>query len=893
MRDPLIEQKKEEKEVNLADEIPEDKLKEIQQDIIAEYQQMLQGKDIVPHRYLLYDDLYNGKYKQQYFSCFGYEKENNAAQPFLKLVNRLALTHTGFYNQFVEDWESKDANEVNTLLEIFDGVNKRSYKDLNKAIDTIVAAYAENYEDNEKRNVNEINKFINQILNFKPKNKNNDYFELSDFITDLKGSHPNIKLQYRDILKIRKLREDCRNAEVKLSGTLKTLKKDINHYLLSLKGEKRRITRLDPKEGDAFQEKYRVDKMLDENQITAKHALKAKKDQHKFISKLVGRNVAVGEGAVAGVAMGGFLATLGVAAPIALPIGVLTGIGGAICNYYLVRDDTNLMLNQIRLKDMFGKLSKNERDVALLLGSCSLATGFVYGALSAMKLYSGLLMPLFTTMHASHTTAVVLGTGIASLPVMFTAIGFASIFFFVIADAIKNDPWLSTKTYFHKNYIDLGWREMTHGERFSTAVGCFGNFLKLMLGVTINLIITVVSFGIFHSSGVKLLSTIANNSIANSMSMALTIINSFIITAFGLQKINQILQETTWKDIGKTLFLLVPYYLPKLTMKIVSLGLGALCALPGAAVLAISSIPELLVHLVTHTLQIALGLVHSVLKMLLDLPKNLLMLPPLAIATIGFIVAGVLQIIRTPFSLLYRQLCSATGTDILAGMTNPLNYLSAGLMKIAFSLLAATNWINNKCDATYLKSELSKGFNWLQNGIADSRAYLNQKMQPALTAVYIAGLAFYKGCTQLGVCNFLFGCLFGWMNTSTDKKPTSENEKLPSKKLAEKNNGIELNPIQKSVISSAEKATMFAKGCAGLNSTGQAALMVGNASVVASSLHQAAAPVVAGCEFFYSVAPLNISIDATIANDMQVTPALPAEEKQDGDEKEYQAVVCS
>ena len=354
--------------------------------------------------------------------------------------------------------------------------------------------------------------------------------------------------------------EKLAKQKAEIDSQLKMLKRGIHHFQeehgfqARLEHQKQKIL---------LEDSYTYSKEAKDYIAPAKQNIRRKKRENKFIATLVGASVGVGEGTVAGVGMGMFLMSLGLAGlagpigwGIAIAAGVIVFAAGAVCNYYLIKLDTYDVLNQFRLgyfwKDDNGKPLSWSKKIAMGFGgSLAIGGGFSYGALSFFAMKTSVLAPLLA--KAGLTGAVLFGvsSGLASFFVIPTAIGITCMFYFVIGDFIKYERWKGIAKYTRKNFVEP-FRGVSTGKEFAFACAeVVFNGLKILTGLLLNIAITVVSFGVFHRKGVDLLTSFAvGPSLASTISTVMVSISVSVGFVFGVRKIDSLTQKWTPRDVA-------------------------------------------------------------------------------------------------------------------------------------------------------------------------------------------------------------------------------------------------------------------------------------------------------------------------------------------------------
>jgi hypothetical protein len=320
------------------------------------------------------------------------------------------------------------------------------------------------------------------------------------------------KLHY-DLQKIHQEKE----ANDKLAHhQLKELKKDIHHLAQQL-GLYSRIAKDN-------QDQYYV--ATEQEAKSLVHEKKQRdrqiKHQNKWLAFFSAIFVGLGEGLVP-------VAGVVAAFPI-IPFWVallVAGTTGWFCNYFLFKDDTNSMLKEFRLKkniteqekdgtpkktksvrglflnEKNEEISRVKKGLILFFGALSLATGFVYGALSFFSVHDAVLniLPSLSNVGANV---------LAAAPAIATAIGMTCIFFTVISDFIKNERWNGIASYFRNTY-SAPWKAMNTAEKLQHIfLRCPFEILKLTFGIAVNIIITVATFGMFYKNALDLLGKVVN-----------------------------------------------------------------------------------------------------------------------------------------------------------------------------------------------------------------------------------------------------------------------------------------------------------------------------------------------------------------------------------------------
>src|SRR3990167_5433938 len=294
--------------------------------------------------------------------------------------------------------------------------------------------------------------------------------------------------------------------------------------------------------------------------------------------------VAIGEGSVAAVAG----ATVIGCAPLAIALGVVTFICGAVANYYLIRSDAyNTILSffmEVKVNDKNGTLVKvramyldkdgnivsiKTRVIINIFSICALSAGFVYGALAAMSMFKGVLLPFLLKVGTAKILAFALAGVLSAIPVVFLAIGMAAIFYAVINDFIKNKRWIGIASYFRDTYFPAYFSELTTLEKLAhVLVRVPFQLIKLSLCLSIVAIITVASLGVFHTRGVELLKLLmCPDKMATVFATVATVLNAAMSVIFGVDKIQGVFNLLSLRTLVKAIC-----FIPLLVMPILFLS---------------------------------------------------------------------------------------------------------------------------------------------------------------------------------------------------------------------------------------------------------------------------------------------------------------------------------
>lgn len=220
-------------------------------------------------------------------------------------------------------------------------------------------------------------------------------------------------------------------------------------------------------------------------------------------------------------------------------------------------------------KDLFAELIEKKyvpgdavqqvkKDFAISLGGMSLTTGLVYGALSAIKLYSGVLAPLIGAASITGLPGVALGVGTALPPVFLTALGFFSMYFFVIAELIEKERWIGIKNYFYDKFFDVAWSELSISEKFAQLASWIFEVIKILLVVSVAVVVCTVSFKMFRDQVIEVASNILSEDNDLLFATLITMISSFICYVFNVKKLSDMTLKHTLADLLVGLLLLVP-----------------------------------------------------------------------------------------------------------------------------------------------------------------------------------------------------------------------------------------------------------------------------------------------------------------------------------------------
>ena len=581
--------------------------------------------------------------------------------------------------------------------------------------------------------------------------------------------------------------------------------------------------------------------------------------------------VAFGEGTVAGVAMATFLIALGVGIPIplAIIIGVLTGLAGAFCNYYLVKGDTFGVAKDVVIKGFFSKLSGIKRDLAIVLGLGSLATGFVYGALSAMQIFNGLLTPIFTKIGLPHAMVTILGVGLASLPVLFTTVGIASIFFYVIADFIKNERWLEIRNYWYRNYWDLGWGEMSPAEKLNTFfIICGFRFIKLAVALTVNIAITIASFGVFHANGVKLLSHILNSSTAGAAGLFLAITSAITSFPFGVKKIASVILPIAFTSLMKGLTLLLPYYIPLLVCAVVLQSFKLLTHL--------LLVPHYFVALVRFVAaDVVLNMMQKIVPNVLQMIKELISSPTNICIALTVALALVVAASFAASTLLASAIGIVSYIALLQWFPvfhsdSYVKFFENVHQKLRDKLLAACfNLFRTASDLNEAKSARGADFiSWVRGGLVSCRSGVKSGMNFDDTRFFIWCRKRYDSMHQFDIEKTVNLGLAVHVKYKIEKKIDGVKQDKPLDSASQpllSGQAETKRTIPEKVDDFGFQLMSFTLWTVVINALGQGCLMVSGAGLFETRFGKALGDLIAGgCEFLYSAAPNKIAVEGEL-----------------------------
>lgn len=314
---------------------------------------------------------------------------------------------------------------------------------------------------------------------------------------------------------------------------LKAIKKDIHHFATE-QGQRLRIkktnkTNVEDKSEDKpveYQPRYEL--VFGDSNSKEKESNRKTKQNIKTFAWLIALIVGFGEGLVA------------VAALLAFPMIpfwfslLVVGTSGWYCNFILFKGDIYDKVKEL----LFGKFFVNEKNETIsaakkglifLFGLLTLATGFVYGALSFLSVQG-----IFAA-----SLGIVAASALAALPAIATCIGMTSIYFSVISNFIKNEQWKKVGLYFYNTYINPPWDKLS---AFWTVAYYPFELTKLAFGLGLNAVVTIASFGLFHQSGLDLLKKFtASLSISNPLATGAGIANGFVSTPFNVANVQKLL----------------------------------------------------------------------------------------------------------------------------------------------------------------------------------------------------------------------------------------------------------------------------------------------------------------------------------------------------------------
>ena len=411
-------------------------------------------------------------------------------------------------------------------------------------------------------------------------------------------------------------------------------------------------------------------------------------------------NLAIGEGAVAGVAMAQFLVAAGIPMTVLpLSLSIIIGLCGAFCNYYLVHKDTKDLLNEIFVEDIFSTLKKESAlryHLAIFFGASALATGFAYAALSATQLFY-CLVPALLSAHISASIAFPLAVTIACLPVLFTATGLASIFFIVITNFFKEKQWEKVAKYFNQHFLNLTWNDKNLTEKAAQFAESVFKITMMLLGLAVNIIITLVSFGVFYKSGVNILSAFADANVAQLIAYILTAINIAIAFIFNAEKINTLFAEYTLENIYTNTLALPQKILNGLQYSACGL-LSVIFGIVTTLWRVLCDFPQHFTHSIIALLSYSIQLI---IYSISQVGQHILSLPCYTLALIPGLLYVATTLIKCALTLLTSALCIAA---CCIGQIDPAT-------KLQESLLASLDKINATL-STAIKAILQYPKNW-------------------------------------------------------------------------------------------------------------------------------------------------------------------------------------
>ncbi len=310
----------------------------------------------------------------------------------------------------------------------------------------------------------------------------------------------------------------------------------------------------------------------------AKAAARAKKSFFRIVADQGSKQVGISQGATSFVGFNLFFAALVPMAFISLPLALLVGLGAALCNTILVRQDTYDTLKKFFLGGLFinddgeyvleidpespkWSYTKAAFRIAcmLIVAVGSVGCGFSYGALAFVAMIKSIITPLFGLLALKMSA--IIPTLFAAVPAIATMIGLTALFFVVAADFVVNfttrckSIWNYFKTTYGINWdkvndICVKYHSSLDFKIFGMSVrpvafvmatgsyllGIVSSLAKLAIAVTFCLVYTTACFGSFYASGRALMLAVSTSSWSSIMVTALTYSNAVITGAFGLQK---------------------------------------------------------------------------------------------------------------------------------------------------------------------------------------------------------------------------------------------------------------------------------------------------------------------------------------------------------------------
>ncbi len=314
-----------------------------------------------------------------------------------------------------------------------------------------------------------------------------------------------------------------------------------------------------------------------------------------------------------------------------------------------------------------------KKDIAVILGSLCLSTGLVYGALSAMSIYAGVLTPVLTALHAGFIASL-LGASVLAFPVTLTMIGMAAVYFIIIATLISRNQWHNAKDYLKENFIHVFYKR--RGKKLPFALlKAFMNFLRIFTILAVTVVLAVMSFFLFSGSVDQAISTAFAFFKASDrfiMSLVIAAMNFIVSMPFSFKKLNDLL---TIKNVIKSLI-----YLPASAIHL------AWTLLAGAVIFGVvklsyfvlKSLSQLLVFLMDQLKNfkflssVAMILIFAV-KAVVGLIAGLSKLP---LFVLKFLIAGVCDIFKGN----YGQVSLWIERNLIKNLVDvPAKYIVAGL----------------------------------------------------------------------------------------------------------------------------------------------------------------------------------------------------------------------
>lgn len=479
--------------------------------------------------YAYYGHFYSGKYLN-----------NPACANFIKLINRLSLINPQYLQYFNEALfpEGIELNETHfekiadNLYEIFQCVERDYFEELKEGYQISRAAF--------KKNTNLSEADLDEYENITYK----DEKEIEGIVSKLKNTNEKLACDFLII------REQMQKCKLKINYQLKGLKKDINHVIQDM-GIGSRIIKSADREKQPYKSCYEI---KDKGECEGKFVSEDKKNnrkikaQNKFIGKWAALLVGLGEGLVATAG----IVVLIPSAPFFITF-MTVGLAGWYCNFFLFRDDTEATLRDLRImkvikdkdgKEIIDETGKQKKALSLfvasdgqkisgvklvlsvIFGLGSFGTGLVYGSLSFLSVLAAL--PASLGVFASV---------LAAFPAAATAIGITSILYRVITNFIKNDKWKDVVKYFNNTFLNRPWKKMTKREWAEYAFHVMFNILKLSIGLSVNVVITVVSLAMLHDKAFQFLGRFYNAKISNFVGWIAAALNAIVHAPFGIQNV--------------------------------------------------------------------------------------------------------------------------------------------------------------------------------------------------------------------------------------------------------------------------------------------------------------------------------------------------------------------